>query len=169
MLIEDLDVNKLTIVNILDIMGYYGPLIVIVIVVWALHAHFKYMVLYIVFVLVNNALNRGLKLWIMEDRPSDPIPFSKYESYVGAEHYGMPSGHASAIGFSLMFLAFVNTKSWWLLVVGCIGILTCIQRWKYRRHTIEQICVGLITGGLSAWIVYLCATKYITSNIYVTR
>jgi membrane-associated phospholipid phosphatase len=169
MLIEDLDTNKLTMVNILDILGFYGPLVVIIIVSWALHKHFKYMIVYLFFVVINNSLNRLWKMLFQQQRPANPIPFSKHESYAGPEKYGMPSGHASSIGFSLLFLALVNIKSWWLVFVGFIGILTCVQRWKYRRHTIEQICVGLISGGLFAWIVYVSATKYIMTNIYVTR
>ena len=145
----------------LDGMGFYGPLIVIFIVLFALRNQRKYMWVYFCAIFANNVINRWLKSLFLEERPKNPIPFSKYETYKNIESYGMPSGHASAIGFSIIYLLLVKSHSIWL--PGCIfiGILTMYQRLKYRRHTLEQVCIGAITGGICGWITYSLATQWI--------
>jgi len=35
------------------------------------------------------------------------------------------------------------------------------QRVKYRRHTVEQVYIGAIAGGICGWIVYSLATQWI--------
>lgn len=158
---EDIPYNEMNLIQIGDGLGYYGPLLVIVCIMIALRHMPQYAILYVIFVVLNNVVVRGLKLIFMQDRPSDAIPFSKYETYAHAEHYGMPSGHAASVAFSFVFLYLLKPQSWWLLVIGFIGTLTCIQRWKYRRHTIEQIIAGLIVGSIFAYGV-----QYIYKKIY---
>jgi heme O synthase-like polyprenyltransferase len=75
--------------------------------------------------------------------------------------YGMPSGHSASIGYSIIYLLMVNHNSIWLPMSLFIGICTFYQRWKYKRHTIEQIIVGAISGGIIGWIFYYFATQYI--------
>jgi membrane-associated phospholipid phosphatase len=128
---------------------------------YALRHQQKYMWVYFIGVFTNNYFNRWLKLLFLEERPKNPIPFSKYEEYKDAEAYGMPSGHASSIGFSIIYFLLVKSHSTLLPICIVIGILTCYQRYKYRRHTIEQIITGLITGGVFGWIVYSLATQWI--------
>ena len=147
---EDIPWTEMTMVQIGEGLGFYGPLLVIVCVLMALRNMPQYALLYLVFVFINNCMNRLLKLMFMQDRPPGSVPFSKYETYRGAEHYGMPSGHASSVAFSWMFLYLLKPHSWWLLVTGFIGVLTCIQRWKYKRHSVEQVVAGLFSGGAMA-------------------
>lgn len=158
---EDIPWTEMTMVQIGDGLGFYGPLLVIVCVLMSLRNMPQYALLYLVFVFINNWVNRLLKLMFMQDRPLGSIPFSKYETYRGAEHYGMPSGHASSVAFSWMFLYLLKPHSWWLLVTGFIGVLTCIQRWKYKRHSVEQVVAGLFSGGAMAYLV-----QYIYKKIY---
>jgi len=158
---EDIPYNEMNMIQLGDGLGYYGPLIVMACVIAALHTMPQYAIWYVIFVILNNLFVRGLKLVFRQERPSDAIPFSKYETYTHAEHYGMPSGHASSVAFSFVFLHLLKPHSWWLLVIGFIGTLTCIQRWKYRRHSFEQIIAGLIFGGLFAYgVQYMCKIIY---------
>uniref|UniRef100_A0A6C0JWQ1 Phosphatidic acid phosphatase type 2/haloperoxidase domain-containing protein n=1 Tax=viral metagenome TaxID=1070528 RepID=A0A6C0JWQ1_9ZZZZ len=158
---EDIPIYKMPMQTFLDGMGFYGPLIVIFIVLFALRNQYKYMWVYFLAVFANNFVNRWLKSLFLEERPKNPIGFSKYETYKNVESYGMPSGHASAIGFSIIYLLLVKSHSVWLPVCIFIGILTMYQRVKYRRHTVEQVCMGAITGGICGWIAYSLATQWI--------
>ena len=158
---EDISINKMSLHTFLDGIGFYGPIVVIFIIIYTLRNQYKYMWVYVFGVFLNNYLNKLLKLWFLEERPKNPIPFTKYEKYKNVESYGMPSGHASSIGFSIMYLLLVKANSVWLPMCIFIGILTCMQRVKYRRHTIEQVCAGLMTGSIFGWIVYSLATQWI--------
>lgn len=158
---EDIPIYKMTIVTFLDGLGFYGPIIVLFIIVYALRKQTKYMGVYFIAVFINNYFNKFLKSLFLEERPKNPIPFSKYEIYKNIESYGMPSGHASSIGFSIIYVLLVKPHSIWLPLCIFIGILTMYQRVKYRRHTVEQVCLGAITGGICGWIVYSLATQWI--------
>lgn len=138
----------------MDTIGFYGPLVIAGCVVIILTKRPTYIALYILFLWLNSELNKLLKLWFREERPSNPIHFSSVEKYSGVQFYGMPSGHAQSVGFSVVFLSVLEGYySWWLYIIAAIMGLTCIQRWKYRRHTVEQIIVGLFFGGTFARIV----------------
>lgn len=160
-LFEDIPIYKMPMGMFFDGIGFYGPILVIGVICIALYKQQKYMWIYVIFIFVNNYINRGLKLIILENRPSKPIPFSRYENYKHAEMYGMPSGHASAIGFSIIYLLLVKGYSSWVICCMFIGILTMYQRWKYRRHTAEQVMIGVITGSIFGWLVYTVATRWI--------
>jgi membrane-associated phospholipid phosphatase len=145
----------------MDTIGFYGPLIIALCVIIALMKRPTYIALYILFFGLNNELNKLLKSWFREERPSSPIPFSRVEKYSGVQFYGMPSGHAQSAGFSVVFLSVLEGYySWWLYIIAAIMGLTCIQRWKYRRHTVEQIMAGLFFGGTFAWIVLYVFDDY---------
>jgi membrane-associated phospholipid phosphatase len=158
---EDIPIYKMSMHTFLDGMGFYGPFMLIFIVSWALRNQPKYMWVYLIAVFANNFINKWLKSLFLEDRPKNPIPFSKYETYKNIESYGMPSGHASAVGFSIIYLLLVKSHSIWLPICIFIGILTMYQRVKYRRHTVEQVCMGAITGGVCGWVAYSLATQWI--------
>jgi len=158
---EDIPIYKMTIFTFLDGLGFYGPIVILFIIVYVLRKQSKYMVVYFIAVFVNNFFNKFLKSLFLEERPKNPIPFSKYETYKNIESYGMPSGHASSIGFSITYLLLVKSQSMWLPVCIFIGILTMYQRVKYRRHTVEQVCLGAITGSIFGWIVYSLTTQWI--------
>lgn len=131
---------------ILDTLGFYGPIIIAFMVVFVLWSRPKYLFLYIAFLFLNNEFNKILKLLFREKRPDNPIFFSEIEKYKGAQVFGMPSGHAASVGYSLAYLYILTGATYWVYTIGFIAALTCIQRWKYRRHTAEQIVIGLFFG-----------------------
>ena len=75
------------------------------------------------------------------------------EMYDGSQNYGMPSGHAQLCFYSIAFLfAIIPKRHYWVLIVLIIiGILTLIQRWKFRRHTIKQLFAGSLVGTLMGY------------------
>ena len=160
-LFEDMYLYEMSMTTFFDGVGLYGPIIVYIIVTYALVMQPKYLWIYIIASVANVYLNRYLKLTFLEKRPEHPIAFSKYEKYKNADKYGMPSGHASAIGWSVIYLLLVKAHSIWLPLCVFIGILTLYQRVKYRRHTVQQVAIGFITGGVYGWIVYSLATQWI--------
>ena len=160
-LFEDIPIHQMTIPTFLDGMGFYGPLIIIAIIAFDLSNRPKYMWVYLIAVVANDYFNKWLKMQFLEERPKNPIMFSKFENYKNVESFGMPSGHASSVGFSTMYLLLVKSHSIMLPLCIFIAILTMYQRVKYRRHTIEQVCVGLLSGSVCGWIVYSLATQWI--------
>jgi len=160
-LFEDMYFYEMSMVTFLDGVGFYGPILILIIVMYALLQQTKYMWVYFIGGILNIYINRYLKLLFLEERPKNPILFSKYEKYKNADIFGMPSGHASYVGFSIVYLLLVKANSIWLPLCIFIGLLTLYQRVKYRRHTAEQVFMGIITGGVYGWIVYSLATQWI--------
>jgi membrane-associated phospholipid phosphatase len=140
--------------------GYYGPLILIFINVYFLYDRFFWCCIYIIFVVINTLLNKGLKLIIKEPRPKDSKKYGSFEKLEKEESYGMPSGHAQSAMFSVIFYYLIFGIDEILLSMLFITGLTIFQRGYNKNHTVTQLLIGLIIGGLFSWGVYLIAKKY---------
>ena len=145
---------------IFDNTGYYGPILLFFIVIYLLWNRPKYLQLYVICFFVNTFLNKALKIMFREPRPENPLEFSSLERYKNEERYGMPSGHAQSVFFSIIYLYNIHHSISVLLFTLFIGFVTLYQRWKYRRHTIQQLIVGSAIGSIFAWSVY-SLEKYI--------
>jgi membrane-associated phospholipid phosphatase len=95
-----------------------------------------------------------------EPRPENPIEFASFESYKNEERFGMPSGHAQSVFFSIVYLYSLHKSIYVLLSTLFVGFITLYQRWKYRRHTIQQLLAGSVVGSIFAWCIY-SLEKYI--------
>jgi membrane-associated phospholipid phosphatase len=108
-----------------------------------------------------------LKQVFREPRPPNPLPFVDSNDLIGNNYYGLPSGHAQSVFFSLTFLYQVmkpgsnSDTIFTLYIMSCITVLTLYQRWKYRRHTIKQLIVGAIVGALFAWTLVFITKTYL--------
>lgn len=124
--------------------GIYSPLILAGISVFHLIRQPKYAISYVGLSIFNNAMNIWLKHWFRQPRPHIHVHDKTNRDY------GMPSGHAQQIVFTLVFVWLVR-PSWrifWLsLTVGAVGV---IERYLDRRHTLEQLCAGGVIGGAFA-------------------
>ena len=115
---------------------------------------------------MNEFINRFIKSYFREPRPNNTIIFNDYifnsfDKYTGEHEFGMPSGHAQSIFYSVSFL-YLTTKSQPLLFISLfISALTLYQRWKYRNHTIKQLVVGSIIGTIYGIVVYYYTNKYL--------
>lgn len=155
---------------LLDTIGVYGPVILFCMNLYFLWKQPRFLWIYVSFVFLNDLLNRFMKLAIQEPRPKPVYPphstfvdqknmslmngFDKFlldYSYTGEQQYGMPSGHSQGVFFSTVFLWLVNHSVWLLIVEGFICIITVHQRWKYRKHSMEQLITGAILGILFAY------------------
>ena len=123
-----------------------------------------YWTLSIVVLSINIFINIGMKQWIREPRPVGGQIMTTYDTYTGVLDYGMPSGH-SQMAFGLVTFVYLVKQSISFLIGGTwiIG-LTVYQRWKYKRHSIEQLAVGAIVGILVAYISYTLITMEITGQ-----
>lgn len=146
----------------IDIIGWSGPFILMFISITYLWNQ-KYMQGYLVFYIISSFINKLLKNIIKEDRPSNGKSIMN-EHYTGKHKYGMPSYHAQLSFYSLTFLYLVNKSVYLMIFELFIAALTLYQRWSYRRHTVEQLAVGMVVGIITAYIGYNITTRYLVTN-----
>ena len=146
--------------NPLLAIGYYGPLILVGINMYKLRDRFFWLVTYFIFVIINTVINKELKKWIKEPRPSGWKKFATFEKLENEESYGMPSGHAQSAMFSIMFYYLLFGIDEVLYVMIFITTLTVYQRYRNKNHTASQLMVGLFVGGFIGWSIYYIIKKY---------
>ena len=149
--------------SILDTIGFFGPLIVFIISFIKLWKQTNYLIGYIIFHFINKYINNILKVSIRQNRPIGGRSIIN-ETYTGINKYGMPSSHTQAVAYSIAFLYLTKGSIPFLILEIFILALTFYQRWKYRRHTIEQLTIGIIVGSLIGVIGHYI-TKYIIHKI----
>jgi membrane-associated phospholipid phosphatase len=156
--------------EILNYVGYMGPIITSGITTIIILENTKYLIGFIIGGFLNYYLNGFIKLMIKQPRPTNPVHYIDDDLITGTQTYGMPSGHAQITTYALVFLYLINktqnksqNKTWLLLSVFVYG-LTIYQRWSFRRHTLEQLAIGTIIGASFAQITYW-TIKNIWNNI----
>jgi membrane-associated phospholipid phosphatase len=149
-------------INALDYVGYFGPVILILATIafymwhYSEHRH-KVRAILAKFgglLIFSSLLNAALKRIITAPRPLGEIAL--FGDPRTDDLYGMPSGHAQMVALITAFLMKngnnVDVKPEWfaITVVGfvTISILTIIQRYMFRAHTLPQLAVGLVIGGI---------------------
>jgi len=146
--------------NPIFFIGYYGPIIVLIINIYLMRHRFFWLYIYLFFVVINTYINKALKILIKEPRPSNWKTFIEFEKLKDEEQYGMPSGHAQSISFSIFFYYLLFGITPYIYVMLSILLLALFQRWYNRNHTILQLIIGLVVGGLFAYIVYYISNNY---------
>jgi membrane-associated phospholipid phosphatase len=137
----------------LHYIGFIGPIILI----YATYLYLFYFniykkLLFTIMILFNSFINISLKKIIKQPRPKDQKPFIPFSGKYN--DYGMPSGHAQMSAFVLVFF-FMNATQYKIpisLIYLTISILTLYQRYRYKAHTFQQICVGFLIGAIWGWI-----------------
>lgn len=160
--------------NATDYIGHHGPIIICIIT----SAYLLYVAKYIYFGIfcvgfyLNMCINSVLKDWIKQPRPSNQVPYID-DAFKGAHIYGMPSGHAEMCFYSIVFLWLALSSSlkqfskmYGILILSiAISMMTLYQRWKFRRHTIEQLAVGSFVGGIVGYSMYQFANYLYVFNL----
>jgi membrane-associated phospholipid phosphatase len=149
-------------INVIDIIGFNGPIILFLVSVINLWKQ-KYIYGYLLFYIINTFINNLLKNTIKQARPNNTMN-TITEKYPGVHKYGMPSYHAQSVFFSLTFLYLVKRSVFLLLIESFIAFMTIYQRWVNRHHTIEQLIVGSFIGICNAYISYLITNQYFVTN-----
>ena len=150
-----------------DKIGFWGPIILFVITMVHLWGHRGFFGTYIIIFVINIGINKIIKAIVRQPRPNNGESIMSYEKYTGIESYGMPSGHAQSILSSITFLYLVKDSPFWLIIGSFIAGLTIFQRWKYNRHTIEQLMVGSVIGIVVAYSGYYITKNHLRENTYV--
>ena len=157
-------------IKVLDFIGEFGPVILFVMTILLLRFKTNLLVYYCVGMLLKTIINALLKVIIQEPRPiEDPQLFNSILQYnrshrfyyqMPYDRYGMPSGHASSVFYSTMFvhLAFrdIRTTLFYLL----ISVLTMFQRVNNLYHSITQVIAGAFVGILVGWGTFYMATQH---------
>lgn len=150
-----------SIVPIFDYVGFKGPIITSTITFVSLLNQPQYALSFVVGSVLNYYLILLLKELIKEPRPSNPIAYIEDNIYKGPILYGMPSGHAQISFFSITYLYLTKRPFTIVALSFFIGCLTLYQRWKFRRHTVEQLAVGTVSGSAFSYLIYWVTTNYL--------
>jgi membrane-associated phospholipid phosphatase len=150
-----------SIIPVFDYIGFKGPIITTTLTFVSLLNRPPYLLSFVIGSVLNYYLILLLKVLIKEPRPSHPVAFIEDDIYKGAVLYGMPSGHAQISFFSITFLYLTKHHFSLFLLSLFIGCLTLYQRWKFRRHSVEQLAVGTVSGTVFAYLTYWMTTNYL--------
>jgi len=153
-------------ISIMDYVGYQGPFIISLLTFFSLLGKPPFLFMFILGSILNYELNNQLKYMIKEPRPKYPLPYIDDDLIKCAQIYGMPSGHAQITSFAILFLLLTKRPFYLTLFSVFIGIFTLIQRWKYRRHTIEQLIGGLVVGSLFSYFIFWITESYLQRTSY---
>ena len=161
--------------NLYKEIGSYGPNILRFLSLFLLWNHPNLFFYYIVGIFFDLIFNFFLKGFIQQPRPN----FSSKEFDLALKNnkrfifkdgipynvFGMPSGHASSVMFSTIFIYLALRKTNILYLYLFISFITVTQRIIYEYHTFAQIFVGIIVGSLTAYLFYQLAEKKIKGRI----
>jgi membrane-associated phospholipid phosphatase len=160
-------------------LGSFAPLILIAYSFFILRNKHNLSFYYTVGVFLNSVLNLFLKGIIQQPRPiEDPKLFylalkhgkhQIFKDYIPFNIFGMPSGHAQSCIFSTVFIYFSLRNIKMLFFYLFVSFITMTQRVVYKRHTILQVIVGAIVGGLFGYSVYYLAEENLKGNIKEKR
>lgn len=144
-----------------DLIGLYAPIILFLSSIYLLYPTLPYLYAFIFCSVLNSFINNGLKQWIREPRPKNPISYYDDIHIVGSQIYGMPSGHAQSVYFSTVFVFLVTKSIPVLLIFVFVSFLSIYQRWKYRRHSENQLLAGSLVGAFIAYTSFYITKHYL--------
>lgn len=159
----------------LDLIGYYGPVILFISSIFLLYKKSNYLSSYIIGIILSCFSNLVLKEIIKQPRPKGSMHIlnstenNNHKRIFSSDIYGMPSGHAQHVFYSTIFIYLVFKNTNITLLYLFISLLTLIQRVKYQNHYITQVIVGGIIGGLIAYYMYLYADKKIVGKLLAKK
>ena len=141
----------------------YMPMILFIVSSILLRNKLHYLTYFTGGYFLNIALNSILKLIIQEPRPGNDMKALEIGiangERVSFDKFGMPSGHAQTSGFILVFMTMVFNSPKITAFYLVISFITMVQRYVYNNHTILQLLVGFVTGGMFGYLTYLFATR----------
>ena len=149
--------------QIFDNVGKYGPGLIFIISIYLLYKNPILTTTYTIGYVLNILFNFLLKGIFQLPRPNENM--KKFEAelrlnkHITLNRFGMPSGHAQTMIYSLVFVSFallntknkvkgINTNQNWVALMGLLSIITLAQRVHFLWHSFAQIFVGSIIGAL---------------------
>lgn len=149
--------------KIRDVLGFFNCQILFVISIFLLYGKWTFMTYYIIGYFASSLLNFLLKAIIRQPRPSEDASLFdikvKYGKRVSFDKYGMPSGHAQSSFYSTIFIIcalFSNKNIHWIIAFYLLMSINCLlQRVRFHNHSVAQVIVGSIVGGLFGYAMFL--------------
>jgi membrane-associated phospholipid phosphatase len=163
----------MTDINILfiDYIGLYAPIILILISIFLLQNKPKYLQIYIIGLILNDALNAILKYAIKEPRPTKESRILEMAIVNGERFgyhvYGMPSGHAQSCAYNLAFVTLVLNNQFITGSYLVISAISVYQRHKYFNHTVLQLIIGFSIGLIFGYLIYIAGNKWLKGNLTI--
>lgn len=155
-------------INLLDTIGQNGPFIIFFITSVNLLSQKKYLISFLICILINHYLNGILKSTIREPRPGQPKPNESEKIMIdlvgNIDKYGMPSYHAQSVFFSTTFLYLVQKNPAMLFSELLICTITLYQRFKYKLHDIRQLAAGSFVGIGFAFLCFTLTNQYLSKQ-----
>ena len=148
----------------IDKIGIFGPFILIFTNIYFLKK--RDVVYYIFFVALSSLVNFIVKSITKQPRPSETTHTTRFILKNGLLYdvYGMPSGHAQSVVFSTVYYYLVLNHGFLLFFIG-LSMITLVERIYDQHHTVMQVFVGAILGGLIAVLaVYI---KYLNIDLNI--
>jgi len=165
--------------NILNYLGGFGPVILFFSSVYLLWKKQNLLFYYTIGFFSNSLLNIILKGIIQHPRPLEDeklfnlalknVNKDIFKNGVPFDIFGMPSGHAQSALFSTVFIYLSLKQSYILLFYLVISVFTMAQRIYNNYHTLFQIIIGDIVGGLFAWFVFHLSQQKLKGRIREKR
>lgn len=155
--------------TILSYTGISAPILLFVVSYFILWKKPYSFLFYVVGFMINSVLNLTLKGIIQQPRPDQDkktIEIALYNGKrFGPDIFGMPSGHAQMVAYSLVYIFLATHSFFWLVIYGIITIICLIQRYTSKSHTMEQIIVGSGIGGAFGAFVFMLSKKYLKGTL----
>jgi membrane-associated phospholipid phosphatase len=159
----------LIITELINYIGLYAPTILFILTLFFTRKFKNYSYFFVIGFIFNFILNIILKLLIREPRPDDDQKIIEIGivngGRIGFDKYGMPSGHAQTCAYCLAFVSLLWNSPLVTAIYLCFTLVSMVQRYLNKNHTILQLLVGLIVGLIVGYGSYYLANKYITGNI----
>lgn len=158
--------------KIIDIIGFFGPQILILITILLLFNKYILLKVYLIGCTINIILNFILKGIIKDPRPSeDKHIFNVWlnngmkSKRIWFDRFGMPSGHAQSVFYSTSFINFALQNTNISIFYLIVSIITLYQRVKYQNHSVLQVIVGLIVGVIIGSLLYYYSKKILKGKL----
>ena len=138
--------------------GQYGPFILLFMSLYLLKNLNNYLFYFTFGYFLNILLNIVLKGLIQQPRPMDDehlfnIAMNNGKRFImhngmPFDIFGMPSGHSQSVMYSTCFIFLVLKNIKITIFYLLISIITFYQRVIEKYHTVFQVIIGNIVGGL---------------------
>jgi membrane-associated phospholipid phosphatase len=144
--------------QIIDFIGFNGPVILFLASIIYLYVKNSYFTIYVVGFMFNSLINYILKGVFKQPRPIDDKHLfnleKMYRSVLTFENYGMPSGHAQSVFYTTIFTYLAVENNVLLVSSLFISLLTIYQRVQSKQHFFLQTIVGAIIGSILGFTFY---------------
>jgi membrane-associated phospholipid phosphatase len=149
--------------DIINQIGENGPNTVFLLCFYLLYFKPILLITFIIGYQISFVLNHCLKGYLRFPRPNENLKLFyikiNSDAHIPFERFGLPSGHAQAIFFSLSFLFFslqkkINLNSFLFFFILIIATITLFQRYYWNHHTILQLLCGAILGAIVGYLFY---------------